>query len=67
MIQMRWIQVPAGSGRGLFYGADGQVGENVLQFRESIGYNLDNTHYEDFNGVEWQDVKIGGSYGDKQP
>jgi len=37
MIEMRWIIVSAGSGRGLIGGSDSQMYESVLQFRHHQG------------------------------
>ena len=70
MIQMRWIVVTAGSGRGLLGGSNGQMHETVLQFRESRKYNCPEGSFEDFNGVEWNDVTPPDKWlygGDSQP
>lgn len=37
MIQLRWIQGPPGQGRGLLGGSEGQMYENILQYRYIVG------------------------------
>ena len=60
MIQMRWITVPSGSGRGLLGRDDNEVFENVLQYREARKYTLGDAKVETFEGVDWIDVPIPG-------
>lgn len=52
MIEMRWIVVPAGSGRGLLGGAAGQMHEMVLQYRWNKALEGINTG----SWSEWRDV-----------
>lgn len=60
MIEMRWITVPAGSGRGMLYRNGEEIGENVLQYRESRRYHMGEVTHDTFQGVEWIDVPIPG-------
>lgn len=60
MIEMRWISVAGGSGRGLFYGRDGQSGELVLQYRNGDYFYADDFRQKGakpiWQGTEWRDV-----------
>jgi hypothetical protein len=59
MIEMRWIVVPAGSGRGLIGGSDGQMHESVLQYRYRVPaytQSIDAYPPRDWEWSEWQDV-----------
>jgi hypothetical protein len=65
MIEMRWIFAPAGSGRGLLGGSDGQMYESVLQYRSVIDVpeNIVSPTVDAYIGIryvkgwsEWKDV-----------